>query len=153
MADEVEQLTLGEVPPAAAPRGPGRPVGALNRKTRVLGDYLAAMGCEPALILARAATRSIDETVKELGCTKLEAEEMRLDAAESLMPYVHGKMPTEQLQSDERLPMLVIEGVAKAVQAVEGSGGAAFFARPWTEQNQAVSGVEPDQSHDGKSHE
>lgn len=154
MSDQGVELPLEGVAEIGE-RRPGRPAGALNRKTRVLGDYLRSLTSyrDPALILAEAASRTPEEIATQLGCTKYEAEKLRLGCAEALMPYLHGKMPVELQIEDSRLPVLMIDMGAVTDAAGGGQGGALSIATPWREENQGVSAAEPAKSHGGKSHE
>lgn len=124
-ADDVEnsQGSLPGVEPMRL-RQPGRPAGAEARSKKQLREYLAGLGySDPAVILAetmsmqdgelqmilsqRVKAKDGDEYVERI--TLAEARSIRLKAAAELLPYLHGKMPTVELQPDEKLPMLIIE--------------------------------------------
>lgn len=101
IAPPARQGTLGLGLPAAeaAPTGkPGRPKGALNRRTEEFMAELAEMGAEPHLALARIIQRGGDmgdglkAFAAELGCKPTELLDRVLRAAEILMPYVAPKL-------------------------------------------------------------
>ncbi|MFK8250200.1 hypothetical protein ACEUEL_01755 [Ancylobacter sp. sgz301288] len=104
-------------------RQPGRPAGAEARSKRQLREHLAQLGYrDPAVVLAEtmsmseaaiqnALNRNEDGTAVPAleRCSRKEAHAIRLRAAAELLPFVHGKMPTIELQPEEALPVLVIE--------------------------------------------
>lgn len=79
--------------PAEGARGPGRPAGAMNRRTKDLIDYLlVGRGFQhPAVVLAETYSRPVEVLAKELSCTKLEAFRLQQAAAEGLLPYLAPK--------------------------------------------------------------
>lgn len=113
-ASDGEQLALA---PELAPevRGPGRPAGALSRRTR---DFLAFLDARPDLempgvFLARAYSRPVEEMLKELRLADTEenrlwAAEKRLDAAKALAPYVHERRPLAVSVEDKHTLELVL---------------------------------------------
>ena len=103
-------LPLGDSPVAAAKAaGRGRPAGSMNRKTKDLAQYLGALGYrDPALILAETYSRPAGELAKALKCKTAEAYKLQLDAANALMPYLHGKRPTQIELDSKGLPMIQI---------------------------------------------
>lgn len=152
-ADDVDQLELlaelaafdGGVQPAfPAPKhqadaGPGRPKGALNKKTLTLTRYyrakgfrdpIAAMGelvsADPVALRdwflkhRRVETRTVTRIRKGVALL-VEVEEreevpslaeivkLQKDAAADLAPYLHGKQPIKVEVDGERLPVLIID--------------------------------------------
>lgn len=91
---------LGDLPDGAGRthalrerRGPGRPPGALNRRTQAFRDYVLARGVHPADVLIETYSRPVGDLAKELGCTLLEAHQAQRDAARIILEYTEGKMP------------------------------------------------------------
>lgn len=96
---EAEQLDLLGLPErrgdlAIAPRrGPGRPLGARNRRTQEWAQFLTARYGNPLEVLAQMATASVAELHKQLGCTPLEAFQEKRLAAIALLPYMAQRQP------------------------------------------------------------
>lgn len=76
-------------------RGPGRPKGALNRKTEDWADYLLNRYSSPLVGLAEICSRRVLDLAAELRCKPLEALAIQLRAMAELAPYLHGKKPVE----------------------------------------------------------
>lgn len=113
---------------AGAKRGAGRPLGARNKKTEAFEKWFYAKGYrDPAQVLAeiitmdpRALQAMAAENAEGLPKTKVgdftmvqlpslaEIVDLQRKAAVDLMPYLHGKKPTEVVVTDERLPTLMI---------------------------------------------
>jgi hypothetical protein len=74
-------------------RRPGRPRGALNKRTAAFREAILARYAHPAEALAAAYSRPVDTLAAELGCTKLEAFGLQIRAAGELLPYIESKMP------------------------------------------------------------
>lgn len=101
--ESVEQLPLipasevaasiGEAIAASTPRGPGRPPGSPNKRTKAWTDYILSRYQSPLVVLAETYSRKIGDLVTELDCDPLEAFKLQLDAARALAPYVHQKQP------------------------------------------------------------
>lgn len=114
------------VPQPAAPasaggsggRG-GRKPGARNRKTVLLGKYLAAKGFrDPAVAMAEIANADPVELlhwIKDNGTEAdgevglLEVLKLQLDQAAKLLPYLHGRITPDTVVNVDNLPVLVIE--------------------------------------------
>ncbi len=125
-------------------RGVGRPRGARNRKSVDFEKWFYAMGYrDPAQVLAEIITmdpRALQAmaaenaeglprtTVGELTMVSLpsipDIIDLQRKAAVDLMPYLHGKKPTEVVVTDERLPILVVASgtnqMAEAAKLIEG---------------------------------
>lgn len=130
-------------------RGVGRPKGARNRKSVDFEKWFYAMGyTDPAQRLAeiismdpRALQQIALEDRKARGETQqtgtkedpveivqvpglLEIIETQRRAATDLMPYLHGKKPTQIELVDERLPVLMVlagsNQMAEAAKLIEG---------------------------------
>ena len=112
----------------AGKRGPGRPKGAQNRKSRDFEKWYAAMGYrDPMMVLGELVSTdpvelqawyiAHERVVKPLGKgrfvqdvpTLAEINRDRAKAAETIAPYLHGKKPVELQIIDERLPALIID--------------------------------------------
>jgi hypothetical protein len=108
--EEGEQLELAGLPLApAAKRAPGRPAGSLNKATEAWREFLLTKYRSPLEVLAETFTRPVDELAKALGCKRLEAYQLQLQAARELAPYVHKKMPVEIAGADGQLPFFAFQ--------------------------------------------
>jgi hypothetical protein len=134
---------------AGEKRGAGRPPGARNRKTEAFEKWFYARGYrDPAQVLAEIITmdpRALQQIaledrvargeLQQLGTKDdpiqtvsvpglVEIIDLQRKAAIDLMPYLHGKKPTEVVITDERLPILVVASgtnqMAEAAKLIEG---------------------------------
>lgn len=130
-------------------KGLGRPRGARNKKTEAFEKWFYAKGYrDPAQVLAEIMTMdpralqqiALDDRIargelQQLGTKDdpiqsvsvpglLEIVDLQRKAAVDLMPYLHGKKPTEVVITDERLPILVVAAgtnqMAEAAKLIEG---------------------------------
>lgn len=114
--------------PAAAedkPRGRGRPPGSRNKRTDEMVDYLLARYQSPLVVLAEIYSRSLDVLVAELGCEKIEAFRLQVEAARNLAPYVHQKQPVAVEIDPSGVVRLIIETGARQIAGAgddDGSG-------------------------------
>ena len=118
--ERIEQLGLfpaaaiGELPAAAVDRqaalrrGPGRPAGAVNKRTAAMADYLLKRYPSPLQALAETYSRSVHDLAAELGCSRLEAFQLQVRAATELAPYRHGKMPVSIDLNSNNIPMIMM---------------------------------------------
>lgn len=142
-------------------KGLGRPKGAKNRKTEAFEKWFYARGYrDPAQVLAEIMTMdpralqqiALDDKIARCelvqGGTKddpiqlvsvpglVEIIDLQRKAAVDLMPYLHGKKPTEVLVTDERLPTLMIftdsNQIAEA-RAIQGRREALSLGMPLVE--------------------
>lgn len=88
-------------------RGPGRPAGAINKRTTDWARYLLGKYRSPLEVLAEAYSRPAADLAAELGCSKADAFKVQVHAAAELAPYLHGKMPVEVKMSGD-LPVLIL---------------------------------------------
>lgn len=125
-------------------KGVGRPKGARNRKSIDFEKWFYAMGytdpaqrlaeivtMDPRALQAMAAenadglprTKNGDLTVVSLP-SLVDIIDLQRKAAVDLMPYLHGKKPTEVVITDERLPILVVASgtnqMAEAQKLIDG---------------------------------
>ncbi|WP_321337922.1 hypothetical protein [Breoghania sp.] len=135
-----------------ARRGPGRPKGALNRKTEQLQKLWSARGFKDPLMLQGEFMSShpadlwrwfVTEQAKVDGLSPAEAiakamlgkldgvptipeiVAMQLKTADQVAPYLHGKMPVRDDDGeDERLPVLVVDLGTDQVSQGRYAGGA-----------------------------
>lgn len=147
-------------------RGPGRPPGAEARSKKQLREHLAALGYrDPAMVLAETMSMSETELQRVVNrhddgtlvpeaerISRFEAKAMKLKAAAELMPYLHGKMPTVELQPDEKLPLLILELGTNQLDIDRGRIDGGQSAAPLSigapvEENQGVSAGDARQSH------
>lgn len=89
----------------------GRPAGATNRKSKSFEKWFYAMGFkDPAQYLAElmsADPMALQAMIPK--ATLLEVINLQVKAAGELMPYLHGKKPTDLSDvPDEQLPQLFI---------------------------------------------
>lgn len=134
---------------AGEARGVGRPKGARNRKTEAFEKWFYAKGyTDPAQKLAEIVTmdpRALQQIaledkiarrdLKNIGTAEhpiqavevpsiLDMLDLQRRAAVDLMPYLHGKKPTEVVVTDERLPILVVAAgtnqMAEAAKLIDG---------------------------------
>lgn len=161
-----QELSLFERDTIAPPkRGPGRPVGSVNRTTLQLQRLLMARGYrDPAERLAAIQSMDPRELAAALaghGDVKLvtfeqaiEAAKVQNRAAEALMPYFHQKMPIAiQHQGDGARPLIIIrdgEGPGARARVVEGTTMSVHDVEP--QQDQALSGEDAAPSHGSPSH-
>lgn len=114
-------------PDAAERKGPGRPRGALNRKTKDFEKWFQARGfTDPLAAMAQFLTadpvqlqswfleheRAQTVTGKKVTTSipsLWDIQKERMAVASVLGPYLHGKKPVEVAIIDERLPHLVID--------------------------------------------
>jgi hypothetical protein len=149
-------------PPAR--RGPGRPVGSVNRTTLQLQRLLMARGArDPAEFLSSIQSMDVRALARALyapegGDLTPAMIDMALGhqrrAAEALMPYFHQKMPIAvQHSGDGQRPLIMIhnEPAAGPVVAARGEAMSVHDAQD-VELDQGVSGREPAPSHGDGSH-
>lgn len=130
-------------------KGLGRPKGARNKKSEAFEKWFYAKGYrDPAQVLAEIMTMdpralqqiALDDRIargelQQIGSKDdpvqmvsvpglLEIVDLQRKAAVDLMPYLHGKKPTEIVVTDERLPILVVASgtnqMAEAAKLIEG---------------------------------
>ncbi|SNY93517.1 hypothetical protein SAMN04515647_3816 [Cohaesibacter sp. ES.047] len=151
MTDDIEQLDLlqtGKIdgcestPTAVFPaarvesRGPGRPKGAINKKTEAIGKLYQSKGFRDPLlfqgeilsshpldlhhwfVVMQAKTQGIEaDKAQEAyragtlnGVPSIaEIVAMQTKVADQVTPYMYGKKPLQTENNDERLPMLFID--------------------------------------------
>lgn len=103
----------------ARARRRGRPKNALNRRTDDFKRYISQFGPDPAVVLTKIMADSEEVMVERSAAmdtakrrlTWGEARAMRIRAAETLMPYHHGKMPVKMDMTFSGVSDLFIEGV------------------------------------------
>ena len=109
----------------------GRPPGARNKKSLDFEKWFYAMGYpDPAQCLAELMTIDPLDLRDVARAAGIEAPDLnqvlqlKRAAAAELMPYLHGKKPTEVVVTDERLPILVVASgtnqMAEAAKLIEG---------------------------------
>ncbi|MGH8136194.1 MAG: hypothetical protein ACRER4_07580, partial [Steroidobacteraceae bacterium] len=83
-ADAAEPVEAGK---------PGRPKGALNKRTQAFADHLLRQYRSPLEVMAAIYSRPVERLAGELGCSLLEAARLQFDCSKELAPYIHSKMP------------------------------------------------------------
>ena len=135
-------LAGGDAETEPGGKGIGRPKGAKNKRQQQLQAWLLAKGYRhPAVILAETYSRPVQDLRKALSCTKLEAYQLQLKAAEALMPYFEGKVLPKTDDGDQPLPMLNINlGTnSLAEMGVQAADNGAWSMWAQFQQNQALS--------------
>lgn len=94
-ADDDERLHA-----AVEKRGRGRPVGAKNRKSAALRDFIAARYGNVAELLMARATAPVRDLAVELGAEVLDVWKEQNDILKAMLPYVMEKMTPEQVQQN-----------------------------------------------------
>ena len=114
-------------------RGPGRPLGAQNRRTQAFRDYVVARGGgeHPADGLIEVYTRSVHVLAAELRCTTLEAMELQIACRKAMLEYVEGKMPVRVDLNSTGGITLVMEGMSEAGK--QGDGDNSLIIDPFIE--------------------
>lgn len=130
-AEAAEQLALPALPlePSVAVgedgqelrRGPGRPPGARNRSTLAMLEYLQSRYQSPLVALAETYSRPVADLVAELGCKKLEAVNLQIEAMKASLPYWHAKQPVAVQIDGRGLVTLIIENAVP--EALGGGDG------------------------------
>lgn len=126
--DEVDQLglalaspetTIADVlnEPAAAVvvrRGRGRPPGARNRRTSEMVAYVERVLGEPLLVKAvRLVGADVKLLARGLGCSRLEAAKLQMQALLGALPYLHQRLPLAvDVQARQAVSLAVHLGVA-----------------------------------------
>lgn len=117
-AEQSVEVIKGAGDPGA-PRGPGRPAGAKNRRTEEWIDFYFASGLpDPMLFLGRMLATPLDQLAKDLGVGKKVAGERQLTAAKELLPYIHQKLP-QAIELDKGVTILQISVAATAVPTMQ----------------------------------
>lgn len=119
-----------------ARRRRGRPKGVRNKRTDDFVKYASQFGVDPARVLMEIASTdpevlversaAMDPVKKRLAYG--EAQSMRIRAAETLMPYFHGKKPLQVDMNFSGLSDLVIAGVTHSEAEVQSIIEADFTA-------------------------
>jgi hypothetical protein len=87
----------------------GRPPGARNRKSVDFERWYHAAGYkDPAVFLAELVSADPMALARAASVKIVEAIGIQQRAAAELLPYLHGKKPTEVVLTDERLPTLIV---------------------------------------------
>lgn len=85
---------------AVEKRGRGRPVGAKNKKSAALRDYIAGRYGNVAELLMARATAPVRDLAVELGADVMDVWKEQNDILKSVLPYVMEKMTPEQVQQN-----------------------------------------------------
>lgn len=102
-----QQLALAvELEPGPG-RGPGRPPGALNKRSVQLRHELDALGAQPVRPLAELSGAKatdimahIDQLAVRLACTKLQAAQLVVAINENLMRYRYPQLQSLKVEDD-----------------------------------------------------
>lgn len=144
-----------------AARGPGRPKGALNRRSRDWQAYVAASGKKhPLEFLLDVVSATPDQLRERFGKVELIAEDgsvreiaalgpkdvlaAQIRAAEAALPYLEQKLPTAVEDVTEGKRMVVVVGQMTPAQQGQVQQRFGWALRP--QQNQQVIDAQPTQS-------
>lgn len=144
-----------------AARGPGRPKGALNRRSRDWQAWVAASGKKhPLEFLLEVVSADPDELRERFGKVELIAEDgsvreiaalgpkdvlaAQIRAAEAALPYLEQKLPTAVEDVTEGKRMVVVVGQMTPAQQGQVQQRFGWALRP--QQNQQVIDAQPAQS-------
>jgi|SRR5882672_4028767 len=103
---------------AAGSRGPGRPPGSRNRRTVQWVDFLLRRYASPLEVLAQMATARVDDLMKQLGCSALEAFQEKRHAAIALAPFLHQRQPLALNVTERKIVYLTISTEKPDARAV-----------------------------------
>lgn len=168
-----QELSLFEDQAIAPParRGPGRPVGSVNRTTLQLQKLLMAKGYrDPAEFLASIVSMDVrvlagelseprkaddDKGVEVMTVHRGAALQLQLRAAEALMPYFHQKMPIAVEHTGDGARPLIIIRDGESVRITPAIDGRAMSVHDVAEvqQDQGLSGSAPAMSHGDATHD
>lgn len=133
-ASDAEQMSLlpldrpaKEIGDVAMPqRGPGRPMGATNKRTQVWADFLLSQYSSPLQMLAETISMPLEDLAGRLKCDKADAFKIQLLAAKELAPYLHQKLPVAEDGEPNRLWMTfeVSQAVGEMLQLEPEDDGA-----------------------------
>jgi hypothetical protein len=155
-ADEEQGEELAATP-SDAPRGPGRPPGAKNKRTDEWCDYLMQRYRSPLVVLAETYSRPVELLQRELNCSRLDAFKLQLGAAKELAPYVHQKQPIAVTVDGAGVVRMVVETSPEvaAMMAASGNGdGAIVINGTATTVSETISAISAaDQRMNGENEE
>lgn len=140
-------------------RGPGRPKGSRNLKTRQLVELVTQKYGHPVLRMAELAATPIPILAKTLGMSMADAAEYHRKLQNDLAPYVAQKLPQMHQIDNSTVGMLMINlgGQAGGMNTSEfgiplqlsGDQGEAIEAKENIEENQEVEEADAAQSETG----
>lgn len=142
-----------------ARRGPGRPVGAKNRRTDLVAQYLVDRFGDPLTASMSVAGMPLRDLVRELrmvasdcglklGATVMDIARYQRECRVDALPYIHAKRAPETARGDPVTPVI-------GIGHYEDNRVVVFGARSIEddiEQNQSLIEVAADVSHGEVSH-
>lgn len=152
-------LPLGISP--LAPRAPGRPVGAKNRRTDLVAQYLTDRFGDPLTASMSIAGRPLKELITELrtiasdcglklGATVMDVARWQQQCRVDALPYIHAKRAPETAKGD---PVVPIIGIGRAENVVIAGGRSLEDAVAKAQQDQSVTTIDGEVSHGEMSHD
>lgn len=123
-----------------APRRRGRPPGSRNKSTDEWVRFLTTRFDSPLIGLAQIAQAEPLALAKALACSPLDAAKLKIQAATTLAPYLHQRLPLSlEIEPIDSLLTLVINAAGAAEPGEENS--VSFLTAEDAElvENQAVS--------------
>lgn len=148
--DEVD----GELSEAIEPRRPGRPKGARNRSTEEWRQFMLSRYPSPLIAMAETLSRPTDELATYLGCSRLKAYELQMQAAQALAPYMHQKQPIAVEGADGQALPIVAFVTPQTMEQFQESGEIIDLMPVHdeeSEENQAFSALAGPVSDNGES--
>ena len=141
---------------AAARRGKGRPAGAQNRMTRDIRKLILSQHRHPLLVLAEIMSLDTRALASHLECKPVEALDRQIRAAQELAPYLAAKQAAVDDHGQAVMPVLNLNFGGPAPTVVEASGGSGALSildLMQVQQDQGLSTIADDASHEDASHE
>lgn len=166
--DAEEQRLDGLLPLGSSPlaiRGRGRPLGAKNRRTDLVAQYLVDRFGDPLTASMSIGGRPLRELVRELrevasdcgmklGASVMDIARWQQQCRAEALPYIHAKRAPETAKGDPVVPVI---GIGRADQVVVGSGNVVVRsledAVAKAQQHQSVATIDGEVSHGQMSHD
>ena len=159
-------LPLGISP--LAPRGPGRPQGAKNRRTDLVASYLVDRFGDPLTAAMATASMPLRDLVRELrevasdvgmklGATVMDVARFQRDCRNDTLPFIHAKRAPETAKGDPVVPIIGLSRFEQHNTTILAGGmtieEAMKAADAQRQQNQGVRTIDGEVSHDEVSHD
>jgi hypothetical protein len=154
-----ELLPLGISP--LATRAPGRPVGAKNRRTDLVAQYLVDRFGDPLTAAVATSSMPLRDLITELrkvasdcglklGGSVMDIARFQRDCRNDALPYIHAKRAPETAKGD---PVVPIIGIGRAENVVIAGGRSLEDAVAKSQQHQSVTTIDAEVSHSEMSHD
>jgi hypothetical protein len=156
-------LPLGSSP--LATRGRGRPLGAKNRRTDLVAQYLVdrfgdpltasmSIGGRPLRDLVRELREVASDCGMKLGASVMDIARWQQQCRAEALPYIHAKRAPETAKGDPVLPVIGIGRVDQmAVMVQSGPARSLEDAVENVQRDQSVTTIDGEVSHGEMSHD